>query len=330
MRKQIIIILLITAAASIVFLIFLSDYNPNRSLASGSENITIEVIVKSSDFEGFPFWNVVKQGVETASTDFQIKSTVQGPITETEIDLQIEMIQEAIKRKPDAIVLAAADYKRLIPVADEIWDAGIPLITIDSFIESTKPLIRIGTDNYTAGAQAGDKLIELIGKGKNLAIISYVKDTSSQINREKGLRDNIANNGNIIGTWYSGGNIDTSEQQVLQILEDYPEIDGLVALNEQSTAGAARAIDKFKRDRKVTLVGFDNSPEIVQFVEQDTIQAIIVQKPFNMGYLGIKYALDAIDGKKIPENVDTGAVIITRKNMYTSENQKILFPVNRD
>jgi len=75
-------------------------------------------------------------------------------------------------RKPDAIVLAAADYKRLIPVADEIWAAGIPLITIDSFIESTKPLIRIGTDNYTAGVQAGDTLIEIIGKGKNLAIIT--------------------------------------------------------------------------------------------------------------------------------------------------------------
>ena len=330
MRKQIIIILLITAAASIVLLIFLSDYNPNHSRTAEPENISIEVIVKSSDFAGFPFWNVIKQGVATASTDFQIKSTIQGPFTETQIDLQIEMIQEAVKRKPDAIVLAAADYKRLISVADEIWDAGIPLITIDSFIDSDKPLIRIGTDNYSAGAQAGDTLLKLIGKGKNLAIISYVKETSSQINREKGVRDKIADDGNIIGTWYSGGNITISEQQVLQILEDYPEIDGFIALNEQSTLGAAQAIDKFKRDRKVYLVGFDNSTAIIQFVEQDIIQAIIVQKPFNMGYLGIKYALDAINGKKIPTTVDTGAEIITRENMYTSENQKLLFPVNRD
>ncbi|NQT60385.1 MAG: substrate-binding domain-containing protein [Bacteroidetes bacterium] len=330
MRKQIIIILLVTAAASVIFLIFFSDYNPNRSRTSSSENMTIEVIVKSSDFEGFPFWNVVRQGVETASTDFQIKSTVQGPFTETQIDLQIEMIQEAVKRKPNAIVLAAADYKRLIPVADEVWNAGIPLITIDSFIDSDKPLTRIGTDNYSAGVQAGEALLKLIGTGKKLAIISYVKETSSQINRESGVREKLANDGNIVGTWYSGGNIAISEQQVLQILEDFPEIDGLIALNEQSTVGAARAIEKFSRDRKIYLVGFDNSPAIIQYLEQDIIQTIIVQKPFNMGYLGIKYAIDAIQGKKIPAVIDTEAAVITRENMYTSENQKLLFPVNRN
>ena len=199
MRKLIIIFLLATAAASIIFLIFYSNYSPNRSRTTGTENISIAVIVKSSDFEGFPFWNVVKQGAETAAADFQITSTVIGPFSETQIDLQIAMIQEAVKRKPDAIVLAAADYKRLIPIADEIWDAGIPLITIDSFIDSNKPLTRIGTDNFSAGELAGNTLLNIIGQGKSLAIISFVKETSSQIDRERGARERLSGSEQILG-----------------------------------------------------------------------------------------------------------------------------------
>jgi len=78
------------------------------------------------------------------------------------------------------------------------------------------------------------------------------------------------------------------------------------------------------------LIGFDNSPPIIQFLENGVIQAIIVQKPFNMGYLGIKSAVDTINGTAVDAVIDTGSVCITRDTMYTSENQKLLFPVNRE
>ncbi len=335
MNKKIMGFLLAFSALAALFLVIYTNRNPLET--ADAKPLTVEVVIKSSDYENFPFWDVVRQGVETAAVDFQAAVSIQGPPSETQIDLQIEMIRKALARRPQAIVVAAADFKRLAPIADEIQKAGIPLITIDSFIDSDIPLSRIGTDNHAAGYKAGESLQDFLqpeemsaAGATGVAIISYLRDTSSQIDREEGVRDYLIGKHTVAGTWYCNADITVAEEQVRQILLEMPEVTGFVALNEQATVGAARAIEAAGRSGSVTLVGFDNSPPIIQFLENGVIQAVIVQKPFNMGYLGVKSAVDSIRGTPVDAVIDTGSVCITRDTMYTSENQKLLFPVNRE
>ena len=79
---------------------------------------------------------------------------------------------------------------------------------------------------------------------------------------------------------------------------------------------------------KINLIGFDSSFEELQFLEQGIIKSLVVQKPFNMGYLGIKMTVDVLNNKQIPDRIDTGSTLITLENMNTPENQKLLFPIS--
>jgi ribose transport system substrate-binding protein len=326
-QRQIISLLaVITVVATVVLISFVNKKPVRRTTV---ENVTIEVILKSTDYTSIPFWDVVRQGLETAAEDIQAQIYISGPKFETEIDRQIQMVYEAMDREPDAIILAAADYKRLISAAEDIISRGIPLITIDSFIDSDSPVSRIGTDNYSAGLKAGHIMKDFISEGSQLAIISYVKESSTGIDRERGVRESLSEYADIIGTWYSGGNAQVAFEQASTVLEDNPDLKAIIALNEPSTVGSARALELSGRESEIVLIGFDNSSPIIQYLEQGIIQAIVVQKPFNMGYLGVTYAADAVKGKKVPEVIDTGSEIITKETMYTSENQKLLFPVNR-
>ena len=127
------------------------------------------------------------EGVHTASREFGVDVSVVGPTQEIEVDLQIQLLEEAIKQKPDAIVLAAGDYNRLVPVAESIRKAGIPLIMIDSAVNGEYAQSLIATDNVNAGQKAGRELSSRPEQAK-VAIISFVQGTSTQIEREQGVR----------------------------------------------------------------------------------------------------------------------------------------------
>jgi len=105
------------------------------------------------------------------------------------------------------------------------------------------------------------------------------------------------------------------------------DIDAIAALNADSTVGVARAIEKRGLAGKIRIVGFDSTPDEIEFLERDVIDALIIQNPFSMGYLGVKYAVDTMNGKPVPKIVDTGSRVINKDNMYLPENQKLLFPL---
>ncbi len=289
----------------------------------------IVVILKAVDYNRLAFWQTVKGGVESASKDFDVDSTILGPMSETQIDEQIQLVRDAIQSGPDAIVLAAADYDRLAPVASEIKAARIPLITIDSFINSNDADTKIGTDNYDAGQKAGAALMKYLNSGSQVMIMSYVQGASTAIDRESGVRNFLQGKAQIKGVLYSSGEPDIAYQQALQLLRTDMDLKGIVALNDPTTIGAARALSESGREKDVVLIGFDNSQTILEYVEAGVVRDTVVQRPFNMGYLGIKVALDLIRGNNVEPFIDTGSQVINRQNMLLPENQQLLFPVTR-
>jgi ribose transport system substrate-binding protein len=329
MRSESRLVILLAAASLIGALVITAVYNAN-SFPDGSEKSRprIVVIIKSID-PSLAFWQTVGDGIRSACKDFDVDFTIVGPASEMQVVEQIQIIRDTIRSKPDAIVLAAADYDRLAPVAKEIKAAHIPLVSIDSFIKGDDADTKIGTDNYSAGQQAGAALLEHLPPGSPVMIMSYVQGTSSAIDRESGVRDALRGKAEIVGTIYSSGEQSIAYMQALNLLDTNPGVKGIVALNDPTTIGAARALKDSGRAKEVVLVGFDNSLAVLGFVEADVIRDTIVQRPFNMGYLGIKAAVDLIRGRKVEPFIDTGSQVINHENMLLPENQKLLFPVAR-
>ncbi|HUX22577.1 MAG TPA: substrate-binding domain-containing protein, partial [Spirochaetia bacterium] len=271
----------------------------------------------------------VKDGIDSASKDYDVVSTILGPNSETQVDDQIRIIESVIKSRPDAIVLAASDVDRLVPVAQEIRAARIPLVTIDSFIRGDLADTKIGTDNVSAGEKAGEAILSHVGLGSRIAIMSYVQGSSTAIDREAGVRRVLEGKVKVERTYYSSGESEIAYKQTRELLQSDVDLKGIVALNDPTTIGAAQALRDSGRAGDVALVGFDNSLTVLAFVESGVIRDTIVQRPFNMGYLGIKVALDLIKGRRANPFIDTGSQVINFGNMLLPENQKLIFPVSR-
>ena len=269
-------------------------------------------------------------GAEAAGKEFNVNVEFWGPTNELEIDKQIEMVREVINEKVDALVLAACDYVRLVEPTEEVIAAKIPVIVIDSDLKSDKVKSFIGTDNVGAGYMVGKTLVDTIGKNGNVAVMSFIKGAASADQREEGFFNAIKDYPgiNIVTTEYCSSNIDLSESLTYKILNEHEEdLDAIAALNADSTVGVARAIEKRGFAGKIRIVGFDSTPDEIDFLERDVIDSLIIQNPFSMGYLGVKYAVDVMNGKPVPKIVDTGSRVINKDNMYLPENQKLLFPL---
>jgi ribose transport system substrate-binding protein len=329
MRRESRLVLLLAGASLILALVITGVYRGKAMIDGGPESKPrIIIILKSVDYR-LAFWQTVKDGVESACKDNGVDYSIVGPFSETQVDEQIKIIQDAIQARPDAIVLSATDYDRLVPVAKQVKEAHIPLITIDSFINSQDANTKIGTNNYDAGQKAATALMDHMQPGSQVVIMSYVQGSSTAMDRESGVRDYLKGKADILETLYSKGESEIAYEQARDLLRTHPNLKGIIALNDPTAIGAARAMDESGRKDEVTLIGFDNSLDVLQSVESGVIKDTIVQKPFNMGYLSISAAVDLIRGKSVQPYIDTGSKVINRQNMLLPENQKLLFPVNR-
>lgn len=313
------LIIFIVALGWVGYRMFMNDLDPKVR--------TIIYVPKTID-SNIEFWEVMKQGVATAAKEFGAEVHTVGTDTELDVDKQIQLLEQAIEEKPDAIILAATDYYRLVPVAKQIKAAGITLITVDSGLNGGISESFIATDNYEAGRKAAQELIKNIQSDDQVAIMNFVPGSATAIEREKGVRDALSQNGvNLVhDTLYSNGSSKKAYQLTVDLLKNQPQLKGIIGLNEPSTLGAGLAIMDMGLKSKVKLVGFDNSSSEVQLLENETMLGTVIQKPFTMGYLAVKTALEVVSGHKVAPVMDTGSEFITKENMYTSENEKLMFP----
>lgn len=109
-------------------------------------------------------------------------------------------------------------------------------------------------------------------------------------------------------------------------MQEHPDITALAALNQYSVEGAARAVVDMGLERKVRIVGMDNSKLEIQYLEQGVIEGLVVQNPINMGYLGVEKSVALLERNAIPKIIDSGCILVTKENMYSGMYEKLLFP----
>ena len=265
----------------------------------------------------------------------KLSVTFLGAQSESNVNEEINIVESAIDRGVKAIVLAPSDVKALVPAVKKAKDAGIPVIIIDSALDTDKAdyVTFLATDNKAAGEACAKALIEGVKKatGKDtgkIAVMSYVAGVGSEIGRVGGFKDYIAKNSKleIVTTQYSNADMPTALNQTTSVLDANPDLVGIFGANEPTAIGMARAIAQAKLGGKITAIGFDGNSALAGFIKDGTLQAIAVQSSFNMGYLGVKTAYDvAYNGAKVENYVDTGFVMVTKDNIDKDEAKNVLY-----
>ena len=313
----------------IIFIILVSSlFTASCSSNSKGDYVNKGNIVFISRMKNSEYWNVVKMGATAAASEFNANIELLATDYGDDVDGQIRLMEEALNKKADAIIIAPNDYNKLVKVLEKVNSKKIPIIVIDSEVSTDKINGFVGTNNYEAGKAAGEKIVELCGENSNIGILSLIKGAGNNEKREKGLTDALASHSkiNVMAKEESLSDLTLATILTRRLIERNPDLNGIVAMNDVLSEGAAEVIHEMKLEGKIKLVTFDSTAKEISMLEKGVIKATIVQNPFSMGYLGVKNAVKVIKGESIPKNIDTGITVIDKKNMFDSKNQKLLFP----
>ncbi|MDF2595621.1 MAG: hypothetical protein K0R69_1962 [Clostridia bacterium] len=287
------------------------------------------VLIPKSISPDFEFWQTVKMGAELAAKEENIVIETRGAMFEKNISEQKEILEKAIEEEVDIILLAATNVNALRELVEKARAKGITLLAVDSTVEGVSHITKVATDNVQGAAVLTSYLAELLESRGEVIMINFVEGASTAKERAEGYEREISQYKDIImhPTVYTQGTTADAYEATKNVLKKYPNLKGIVAANQQVTDAVCEAIEEMGVKGQVRVVGFDSSQTIIYSLERDIIDAIIVQKPFNMGYLAVKNGLQAYRGKKIPEYVDTGYKLINKETLYLTENQKLLYPI---
>lgn len=291
----------------------------------------IAVICKGSQHE---FWKTVEQGAKDAGEELNIRITFEAPEDESQIDVQIAMVEKAIENEADAIVLAPLDTDALNDVINKAVSQGIPVLTFDSDVTTKSRVATIGTDNESAGAIAARNAAEMMGGKGKVAVVSFVEGAQTAIARNNGfineMKSKYRGDIEVVGVTYCNGDPELAKKQALEFLDKYPDIKCIYGANEGCAVGVAAAIEERYLQDKVLVIGFDSSDAEVAYLESGVIDGMMVQNPYNMGYLGVRNVNKVLDGKTIDEKIDTGATYVNGENLYDEDTQWLLYPLGKD
>lgn len=302
---------------------------PLTEIVDGRKNVYL--IVKS---RGNSYWDSIIQGSLDAGNDFDCNVYQGGVMDETNSKGQCELIREAIDQNADAIVLAPVNSIAVSDIVGEAYDKGIPVILIDTILDSDKFTICYMTENIQAGELAAEEMIKQLrdaGVAENapVQVVIQAGSTTSQtiIDRVAGFMGYWASNASskwevIDDVKINNGDVELAEQYCTQVMSQYKDLKGIFACNNGSTVGSVRGITAAGKD-DIVLVGFDYSDEMKEMIAQGKYKAsTIVQRQYKMGYYGVKTAVYGNDTDM--KFYDTGVTVINHQNVNTKEIQEAL------
>lgn len=285
----------------------------------------VAVIAKSTTSA---FWKSVFAGANAAGTEYNLTLTVEGPENEEDYQTQNEMIRAAVENGAEVIVFSAVDYQANAEAINEAAREGVKIVVIDSDVNSDQVSCRISTDNYQAGRMAGKAVLSGEQQELNVGIVNFDKNSANGQQREEGLREELSGDKrvrivdaiNVIST------TEDSKADTITMLEEHPEINVIATFNEWTSLGVSYAIRELGLAEETSVVAFDSNVVCVGMLETGEVDALIVQNPYAMGYLGVECAYNLINDLHIEDSqVDTATTLITRENMFEEECQKVLF-----
>lgn len=309
-----------------IFLSACSEENEANDKALGEKDETYVAII-SKGFQ-HQFWQAVKEGSELAAEEFSVKITFEGPENESQVDKQMEMFRSALDRNPDAVGFAALDTQAALPLLEETVERDIPVIAFDSGVDSEIPATTASTDNYEAATLAANKMAELIDESGKVALIVHDQTSLTGVQRRDGFKETIESDYpdiEIVDIQYGGGDHLESTDLSKAIMQAHPDLAGIYGANEGSAVGVINAVREMGKEGEIVVIGFDSGKQQIDAIKSGVMAGAITQNPVGIGYETVKAAVEALEGKELPDVIDTGFFWYDADNIDEDEIQKAIY-----
>ena len=302
-----------------------------RKTSTGeAAGIRIAVIPKGTTHE---FWKSVHAGAVKAGREENLEILWKGPLTENDLKGQIDLVESFTAQRVSGIVLAPLDSRGLRTVVKNSTRSNVPVVIFDSALDSDDPKSFVATDNRAAGSLAGKHMVELLGGKGNVVVLRYQEGSASTHEREEGFLEVVRKAKGIEVTsdnQYAGATTETAHQASESLLmaqgASQGKIQGVFAPNESSTFGMLRALKEANLAGKLRFVGFDASKKLVAGLRDGTLDGLVVQNPFEMGYLSIKTIAKHLRGEQVDAVIDTGSTFVTKANLDEPRVKALIEP----
>ena len=294
--------------------------------------LTIGVIPMSSQHD---FWKSIHAGAIQASQELEVEIIWKAPIQNENLQEQVDIVESLAIRGVDGIVLAPVDQVALASPVEECVRQGIPVVIIDSALDSAEHTSFVATDNYEGGVAGAQQLAKLLDEKGDVIVLRNYEGTSSTAKRELGFLETLKNYPHIrviSSNQRCGATPESAYQKAEQLLAKFKtedgslKADGIFTSCEPVSFGMMRAMEDSNLVGKVVHVGFDASPALVEGLRTGHLDAIVVQDPIKMGYLGVKTLVQHLQGKKVDPRHDTGVYVVTDDNVDVPENKHLIEP----
>jgi ribose transport system substrate-binding protein len=288
----------------------------------GGKELTLVAGVKGDEF-----YITMNCGAQAEAKKLGASLNFQGP-NEFSADQQTPVVNAVAAKQPDAVLIAPTDTKAMYAPIKQLADGGSKVVLVDTTLENADLAVsQIASDNEGGGREAAATLAKLIGGSGKVFVVNVKPGISTTDLRAKGFEAGAKEAGlDYIGQEYSQDDPAKAASIVKSILASNPDLKGIFATNLFSAEGAASGLREAGKLGEVKIVGFDAGPKQVQDLKDGLVQALIAQRPAQIGALGVQQAVAALDDKPTKEKIATGFVSITKENL--DQNQDALYKAN--
>jgi ribose transport system substrate-binding protein len=294
--------------------------NCQRGNKSDLEGPTIAIIMKTMNN---PFFIDMQAGAEEAAKKLSVTLIVQGADREVDVEKQMQIMENLIQRKVDAICVAPSGSRELIPAILKANRAGIPVLSIDTRVDSAalaevggKIITYIGSDNFQGGKIAGEFLRKKLNNDGKIAILEGIPGHETGDARLKGFHSALIDvpGIEIVASQTANWERDQGFNVFQNILQSHPEVEALFACNDLMALGAVEAIAAAGKTSNITVVGFDAVEDAKVAIKEGNMDGSIAQHPYEMGQLAVENAYRTLQGDDIPRYIPVTIELITREN----------------
>ena len=289
--------------------------------SGGAEKKTYKMTLIAG-VKGDEFYITMNCGAQAKAKELGVDLDFQGP-AEFDAALQTPIVNAVAAKKPDAVLIAPTDTKALYAPIKQLADGGTKIVLVDTTLDQPDMAVsQIASDNEAGGKTAAETLTELIGGKGKVFVVNVKPGISTTDAREKGFVDGAKAAGlNYVGREYSNNKPEEAAAKTKAALAKNSDLAGIFATNLFAAEGAASGAKE--AGAKVKIVGFDAGPNQVKALEDGTVQALIAQKPADIGAQGVEQAYNALTGKPTTEKIGTESTSITKDNL--ADNQDALY-----
>ena len=275
------------------------------------------------------FWLSVRSGAEAAGQKYGVEVIWNGPPAETDYDRQMQIVDSMIAQRVDGLAVAAAERNALNRSLDRAAQVGIPVTVFDSGVDSTNYMTFLATDNYEAGRMGARELARLVGGKGTVAMLMHAPGSASTMDRERGFDDVMKAEFpqiNVVARQFGMSDRSKAMGAAENILTAHPDLNGIFASSEPSSIGAALALKSRNLSGRVKFVAFDSSDTMIEDLKGGTIDAMVVQDPFKMGFEAVRSLVHKLNGATPPKRIDLPARVVRKADLDNPDVHELLFP----